>query len=921
MGTLGLCQCLTPTGVPYVTSRGGPLVGEELLLLQGIPADDLILTKETEDNLKDFAGNAMSTTVVGACTIAALLVAHKELCDLPVSLDQVDILPKLVPRPLVQLSDVTVSRKFGEYETQLTSLGPSQLRGRGVWNKLLSDARSSSRMSLIEGTEEALPSCYLMVCKECDQVTSSVDADRAGKYEEHNFVPAEDTISRVQPSRFRSNLLDLLPMKVLVAFDELEALEMPSNVDERIWHAWLQSVQNTLATPEDNPNEFRFTQLVRSDIWTAIYLSATGSGRLEARITVTGVEWLLFAETLEKSQNLKLILEHPVARMNVEPPSNDSVFDLFCGQWDLRLPVERRVSLEIEGNGKCVASCRNRLGLKGAFESEVQHEMLQISVGDEHEELKAVLDGQYKLLPKCGGACGSLMKRVNSDGSSKDQSDIFFFLSCGKNTLANDDYFVFAPSFRRTKKNEYNEILLELDPSFRLEMGAGKRMKKGKVHGKVRGTWRSWEAQATIPTSGKFFEPASTQLSLPKSFANIPSHAGAWKVCPELVSCAFPTSQSDRLFVQCMKASGSLEVNLQKSKLVLEQVAFATSRLSLPNLFKQESWLVLDSSDCDKPCSICAPPKPKVKFTPVEKAGKIVRIPLEDGKEAARYERALKTRPQPWVIRFSGDVTDSLPQLTVQIGCNAVSLVQRALGLFPEGTLQRKLFKGFSQKGVADCSFEWRVVPHVEKVFEGDFRPLYFTSNREDDQAKQPPNFSTYPLRKEQLRSLTWMLQQEASTLPFYEEEVCEQVLPSLNWRAEGRVRRPVAARAGIIADEVGYGKTCISLALIDSAESVNGLPPKPPLECQQTHFWTKATLVIVPRHLLGQWPDEIKKFLGTSKNVLVLKDLNSINSLKIADIQNADIVVTSFAVLNNDKYFARLGEHTKRENTYQCTL
>jgi hypothetical protein len=29
MGKLGLCMCLTPSGVPYVTNRGGPLVGEE----------------------------------------------------------------------------------------------------------------------------------------------------------------------------------------------------------------------------------------------------------------------------------------------------------------------------------------------------------------------------------------------------------------------------------------------------------------------------------------------------------------------------------------------------------------------------------------------------------------------------------------------------------------------------------------------------------------------------------------------------------------------------------------------------------------------------------------------------------------------------------------------------------------------------
>jgi hypothetical protein len=35
------------------------MVGEELLALQGIPSDDLLLTKETEDQLKDLAGTYM----------------------------------------------------------------------------------------------------------------------------------------------------------------------------------------------------------------------------------------------------------------------------------------------------------------------------------------------------------------------------------------------------------------------------------------------------------------------------------------------------------------------------------------------------------------------------------------------------------------------------------------------------------------------------------------------------------------------------------------------------------------------------------------------------------------------------------------------------------------------------------------------
>jgi hypothetical protein len=38
---------------------------------------------------------------------------------------------------------------------------------------------------------------------------------------------------------------------------------------------------------------------------------------------------------------------------------------------------------------------------------------------------------------------------------------------------------------------------------------------------------------------------------------------------------------------------------------------------------------------------------------------------------------------------------------------------------------------------------------------------------------------------------------------PYYEEEVTEAILPGLEWRAESRVRRPILARGGIIADEV----------------------------------------------------------------------------------------------------------------------
>ena len=129
-----------------------------------------------------------------------------------------------------------------------------------------------------------------------------------------------------------------------------------------------------------------------------------------------------------------------------------------------------------------------------------------------------------------------------------------------------------------------------------------------------------------------------------------------------------------------------------------------------------------------------------------------------------------------------------------------------------------------------------------------------------------------------------------------------------MGWRAEGRVKRPVLVRGGIVADQVGYGKTAITLGLIDAAEEVNGAPPKFPEAVQKASVFTKATLVVVPSHLMGQWPKEIEKFCGkNTKNVVVIKDMSSFNGLTVSDVEEADIVVVNFTVLSNEKYHERL--------------
>ena len=72
-GKVGLAPCLTPKGCFLVTDRGRPLLGCEMLALQGLPLEMLNLSRESDSQLRDLAGNAMSCTVVGAVMMSALL--------------------------------------------------------------------------------------------------------------------------------------------------------------------------------------------------------------------------------------------------------------------------------------------------------------------------------------------------------------------------------------------------------------------------------------------------------------------------------------------------------------------------------------------------------------------------------------------------------------------------------------------------------------------------------------------------------------------------------------------------------------------------------------------------------------------------------------------------------------------------------
>lgn len=266
-------------------------------------------------------------------------------------------------------------------------------------------------------------------------------------------------------------------------------------------------------------------------------------------------------------------------------------------------------------------------------------------------------------------------------------------------------------------------------------------------------------------------------------------------------------------------------------------------------------------------------------------------VAIEDPVQAGEYERRLKGRPSPFVTRLK--LSDSGVG-SVQVGINIPSLLHRAVTRLP------------SKDRTGAVVLSWRLDTNFTPAANLNLPKFKISSNKTDREHEQPPNF-IISLRKEQLRSLGWMIRQESrDAAPFIEEEISEAVLDPLGWRAEGRAQRPVLIRGGVLADQVGYGKTAITLGLIDCTSKLvkkefaklDRMPGKIPV---------KGTLIIVPPHLTKQWHSEVKKFTGSHFKVLVITTVSNLNSAKIEDVQDADIIVVASNIFKSNVYLENL--------------
>lgn len=336
------------------------------------------------------------------------------------------------------------------------------------------------------------------------------------------------------------------------------------------------------------------------------------------------------------------------------------------------------------------------------------------------------------------------------------------------------------------------------------------------------------------------------------------------------------------------------EVDQIHERRTFQEIAFLTERLrEVPN---QGDWLETSDDSRELACPTCSPTPPQLHWVLDPKAkggrgGKRSALALEDPAQAGIFELALKNRPSPFVTQLRRD-DEGFGH--VRIGINIASLTHRVTARLPSENRHNPIHTSYR--------ITTDYMPPAKLT-----RPKFvLKSNRPDAAHKGPPGFRI-PLRPEQLRSLTWMVAQErVDVAEFEEEEIVEAIIEPLGWRTEAKATRKVRVRGGVLADEVGYGKTAITLGLISCSLDKEWKAPKSSVT--RGLIPTQATLIIVPAHLVKQWESEVSKF--TKKNRMTVVAVYTAMQLKkrtVEEFLEADIVIVPSNLFSSNTYLPAL--------------
>lgn len=877
------------------------MVGAEALSLQGIPRERLILNRESSRQLIDLSGNAMTTTVVGSAILAAFISCSEVLVNELKRQNKPLESPTGVGPPI---SPLKYEPKWCLAQVDLTTDRLLPITMDEIRRLAFASIRLCSCENLILNVSQTFRQCSRCGHTSCDS---------CGKKPEHHYVRIGPLDGRKDTSaiEFEQLIRKALPPRLAIRDFTSIHKEVASDSHRHFGADYTEAIDAIAG-------EFCLISIKRDRGWSIIYENQRsrllllcerrwdgrilGSEKTEDLASAVSVQWQLYAKPkpeLPANSRIREELLHPIARLTC----SESLFD---GQWELRVIQDQSLTLEVVGEGTAIPSWEKNQGLEDPlFKNRMVWPRMEIRLrGGSPSSTSTILDkvlGIYQWLPKCGTACGSLHVKLNANSPSTGEP-MFLFLDQAPIDNASHDSFVFAHQHHRIGLKEVREVLLKVSSSWR--PSAADQVSTANC--KIPSQWipvghLRLEEHAPGDLRNVYLATAETALQVNSTPCDASGLPVLWSEFPM-------TSQLLRkLDLKTRKRFGLVKdpFSLERLSWLLKTAGYALG---------SEKWQYIAPTDgiVDR-CERCAPKPPPVSWKTVKlRKGEQLR-PFEDVEEACNYERNVKAAPEAATAELSYDEQSALVALRVDF--NILTLVHKAVAALCES-------RG---SPVLPSTMQWRAVVDYGHDYPVSFPHVQLKNCQGHDPASQPPSFvelrrtnNLHPLLHDyQLKSLHWMIQREEDEKYMWDEqEIVEARAAAMDIRLEAKVTAHRSVLGGVLADDVGYGKTALVVALIDHHFQKTKTEPPP---CFRAGFDEmiplRATLILVPKNLVGQWEKEITKFVGTTYDVLSLTKDNFVQESNVSRLQRAHIIIAAWDLFDDD-YFMELARMSRAPHT-----